>query len=94
MREPEIAAALEEMIPQQPELALTQGVGQRSLVFNLPPQELAWDVLDSHYGNVRRRPGFPDRETWYREYPEAGREIMARREGRRSAQLTLTEAAV
>ena len=92
LREPEIAGALEEVIPQHPELTLTQGVGQRSLAFAGPPQALAWDVLDGHYGNVRQRPGFPGRDTWHREYPEVGRVMAARREGGMDGQLILAEA--
>lgn len=92
LREPEIVSALEEVIPHYSELKISQGVGQRSLVFSRPPRHIAWDVLDGHYGNVRQRPGFPDQETWYQEYPEAGSVMMSRRDGRIDGQLTLTGA--
>ncbi|MET8323337.1 DUF4007 family protein [Micromonospora sp. NPDC005189] len=93
LREPEIAGALEEVSTHHDALALTEGVGQRSLAFAAPPRGLAWDVLDAHYGNVRRRPGFPDEETWYQEYPEVGRIVNERRQGGWTGQLATTEAA-
>jgi hypothetical protein len=84
LREPEVVAALEEVIPHHKALTLTEGVGQRSLGFNSSPLDLAWNVLDAHYGDVRRRPSFPSREDWYEDHPEVGEEMEARRGGGRS----------
>ena len=69
MREPELTHALEAVCERFPDLALMEAVGQRTLVFNRDPHELAWDVLDAHYGNIRERAGFPTREEWARDHP-------------------------
>lgn len=70
IREPDIAAALERVAATTPGLQVIEAVGQRSLVFDSDPFELAWDVLDAQYDNVRKRPGFPTREEWARAYPK------------------------
>ncbi len=89
LREPEIAAALEEVAAIYPDLSITEGIGQRSLAFSGNPLDLAWDVLDGHYGNVRRRPGFPDRGTWYAEHPDVAKELHERVKGRAPLQPVL-----
>ncbi|MEU7090899.1 DUF4007 family protein [Kitasatospora aureofaciens] len=70
IREPDIAAAVERVAATTPGLQLVEAVGQRSLVFNSDPFELAWDVLDAQYDHVRKRPKFPTRQDWARTYPK------------------------
>ena len=70
MREPALASALEEVAALHEGLEITNAVGQRSLVFHGEPRELAWQILDAHYGEVRSRPGFPTRDDWSLEHPE------------------------
>ncbi|MGW8503623.1 DUF4007 family protein [Streptomyces sp. DK15] len=70
IREPDIAAAIERVAATTPDLQLIEAVGQRSLVFNSDPFELAWEVLDAQYDHVRKRPGFPTRQDWARTYPK------------------------
>jgi len=70
IREPEIAAALERAAATTPGLQLVEAVGQRSLIFDSDPFDLAWDVLDAQYEHVRRRPNFPTRQEWARAYPK------------------------
>lgn len=70
VREPDIATALERVAATTPGLQVVEAVGQRSLAFTSDPFELAWDVLDAQYDNVRKRPGFPTREEWARAYPK------------------------
>ncbi|WP_395295269.1 DUF4007 family protein [Kitasatospora hibisci] len=70
IREPDIAAALERVTATTPNLKVIEAVGQRSLVFDTDPFELAWDILDAQYDNVRKRPGFPTRDAWDRAYPK------------------------
>ncbi|MFF4520554.1 DUF4007 family protein [Streptomyces bluensis] len=70
VREPVIAAALERVAGDHPELQIVEAVGQRSLAFSVDPFELAWDILDEQYDKVRERPGFPSREEWGRKYPQ------------------------
>jgi hypothetical protein len=80
LREPEIAQVLSDIANLYPErLKLAEGIGQRSLHFEENPKELAWDVLDSYYTDVRGRPGFPDRETWYTAQPPGMVREMRRR---------------
>ena len=69
VREPELTHALEAVCERFPDLTLMEAVGQRTLVFNRDPHDLAWDVLDAHYGNIRERAGFPTREEWIRDHP-------------------------
>lgn len=90
LREPEIAAALDLVAAEHQGLAITEGVGQRSLTFASNPFDLAWDVLDQHYGKVRQRPGFPDRDSWYAHHPELAQEMRARKHGRHQQQVSLT----
>ena len=89
LREPEIAGALEDVAARNERLVMTEGIGQRSLAFTGSPRELAWDILDSHYGNVRLRPGFPDRDSWYTDHPEVAKQLQERAEGRTRRQLVL-----
>jgi hypothetical protein len=70
VREPDIAFALERVTASHPQIQLTEAVGQRSLSFSSDPFELAWDILDSQYGNVRSLDGFPSRVEWYHEHPK------------------------
>jgi len=70
MREPALALALEEVAEQHQELEITNAVGQRSLVFKGAPRELAWKILDAHYGEVQGRPGFPTQQEWSAQHPE------------------------
>lgn len=80
LREPDIAKALRDIANLYPErLELAEGIGQRSLRFEGDPKEVAWDVLDGLYTNVRDRPGFPDRETWYAAQPPGMVREMRRR---------------
>lgn len=79
LREPEIADALRDVASETPQLTVIEGIGQRSLGFSGEPKELAWEVLDSYYGNVRAQPDFPDRATWYAaQMPGMLREIRRR----------------
>ncbi|MFJ9915538.1 DUF4007 family protein [Actinacidiphila glaucinigra] len=93
IREPDIAAALEKVVSSFAQLQLVEAVGQRSLAFAVDPFELAWDVLDRQYGEVRLRTGFPSREEWARQYPQLAeseqREL--RRQDIVEPQLTLIE---
>ncbi|RLK23837.1 uncharacterized protein DUF4007 [Micromonospora sp. M71_S20] len=79
LREPEIAHALEEVAGEYPQMALVEGIGQRSLRFEGNPKDLAWDVLDGYYGNVRARASLPDREAWYATQPPGMLREMRRR---------------
>ena len=69
IREPELAQSLEVVCDQHPELAVSEAVGQRALVFHRNPRELAWTVLDEHYGRVRDH-GCPTRDEWLAEHPQ------------------------
>ncbi|MGW2871318.1 DUF4007 family protein [Kitasatospora xanthocidica] len=70
VREPDIAAALERVAATTAGLQVAEAVGQRSLAFDSDPFELAWDVLDAQYDNVRDRPDFPTRLQWDLQYPK------------------------
>ncbi|WP_067469963.1 DUF4007 family protein [Actinomadura macra] len=69
MREPELTKAIEALVIDHPGLAFTENLGQRGLHFTQPPQSLAWDILDQHYGRVQERAGFPTRQEWFQLYP-------------------------
>lgn len=62
LTEDRIAAALGKTAGSHPEITVTQGISQRSLVFRSPPQPLAWDILDGYYGQARDR--VPSRAQW------------------------------
>jgi hypothetical protein len=68
LREPDIAAALEEVRRLHPAISVTDAIGQRSLVSHDDPRKLAWDILDAHFGNARDR--VPDRAEWLARQPE------------------------
>ncbi|MFY1677381.1 DUF4007 family protein [Streptomyces sp. WMMC905] len=69
MREPEITKAIGPVISKHPDLQIVEALGQRSLRFEASPLSLAWDVLDEHYGHVRKRDGFLTPEEWLKQYP-------------------------
>lgn len=82
IREPELAKAIDPVIRVCAELEFTESLGQRSLAFTSDPQQLAWDILDRHYGDVRHRPGFPTEEKWRIRYP--GQPQASRRRSRKT----------
>ncbi|MGH3736857.1 MAG: DUF4007 family protein [Micromonosporaceae bacterium] len=84
IREPEIVDALAEVAGGVEQLSVSDGVGQRSLTFAGNPAALAWDVLDAYYDCVRQRPGFPEREAWDCEYPDAAAERRRREQVRKT----------
>jgi hypothetical protein len=67
--EPELAKAIEPAVRQHGALHVTESLGQRSLSFTAAPKQLAWDILDDYYGQVRDQPGFPSEEEWLASYP-------------------------
>ncbi|MEV4323109.1 DUF4007 family protein [Microbispora rosea] len=69
VREPELIKAIEPLVADHPDLQLTDSLGQRSLSFTSEPETLAWNVLDQHYGHIRRQEGFPTPEEWMQRYP-------------------------
>ncbi|MFF4605268.1 DUF4007 family protein [Streptomyces sp. NPDC001339] len=69
MREPDLAVAIESLVKDHPDLNVVEALGQRSLTYSKNPQQLAWDVLDEHYGNVRNRDGFSTPKEWAAQYP-------------------------
>ncbi|MEU3560471.1 DUF4007 family protein [Kitasatospora sp. NPDC006786] len=69
MREPELTKAIESLVSSHPDLQIVEALGQRSLAFAKPPQELGWDVLDEYYGRVRERENFPTPQEWIEKYP-------------------------
>jgi hypothetical protein len=70
VREPVIAAALEQVAGDHPELQITETVGQRRLSYSAKPSALAWDILDEQYDHVSKAPGFPTRGEWNQKYPQ------------------------
>lgn len=79
LREPDIAAALEEVAGLHPAMSVTEAVGHRSLVTSVNPYNLAWDILDAHFGNARDR--VPSRGEWEDSHPDLAAELR-RREAR------------
>jgi hypothetical protein len=69
IREPALAQLVEEACQAHRELKLTTVVGRRSLVYPRNLRELAWNILNSHYGNLRQRPGFQTRAEWTADHP-------------------------
>ncbi|MGI5273330.1 DUF4007 family protein [Nonomuraea sp. CA-218870] len=69
MREPELIKVIEPLVADQDDMQITDSLGQRSLSFAANPQELAWEILDRHYGHVRRQDGFPTADEWKQRYP-------------------------
>lgn len=84
LREPDITAALEEVSRLHPALSVTDAVGYRSLVTGVNPHDLAWDILDAHFGDARER--VPSPEQWKETHPELAAELL-RREKRRDEPL-------
>lgn len=85
LREPDIAAALEEVAMLHPAISVTDAVGYRSLTTNANPYDLAWDILDAHFGGARDR--VPSRDEWSNSHPELAA-ALRRREQRSDQQLT------
>ncbi|XVQ11143.1 DUF4007 family protein [Spirillospora sp. CA-255316] len=80
MREPELIKAIEVLVADYDGIQITDSLGQRSLSFIGDPQELAWDVLDRHYGNIRRQEGFPTQAEWLQRFPGLGEGRKNKRE--------------
>jgi hypothetical protein len=76
LREPDIAAALEEISGLHPAISVTDAVGHRSLVTRGNPEILAWEILDAHFDNARDR--VPSREDWEDAHPELAAELRRR----------------
>jgi hypothetical protein len=76
LREPDIAAALEEVSEFHPAITVTDTVGHRSLVNSGNPHDLAWEILDAHFGNARDR--IPSRQDWQSVHPELAAELRRR----------------
>ncbi|HUY49150.1 MAG TPA: DUF4007 family protein [Streptosporangiaceae bacterium] len=76
LREPDIAAALDEVARLHAGVSVTDAVGQRSLVSHSDPGTLAWEILDAHYGNARDR--VPSRPEWLASHPELAAELQRR----------------
>jgi hypothetical protein len=76
LREPDIAAALEEVSEFHPAITITDTVGHRSLVNSGNPHDLAWEILDAHFGNARDR--IPSREDWLGVHPDLAAELRRR----------------
>lgn len=72
MREPELIKAIESLVADRDDLQIIDSLGQRSLTFTGDPQDLAWDVLDQHYGNIRRQDAFPSPQQWKERFPGLG----------------------
>ncbi|TMR04371.1 DUF4007 family protein [Actinomadura soli] len=70
VREPVIAAALEQVAGAHPEIQITEAVGQRRLSYMADPFALAWDILDEQYDQVRSSSDFPTRDEWGQKYPQ------------------------
>ncbi|GAA1890342.1 DUF4007 family protein [Streptantibioticus ferralitis] len=97
MKEPELTKAIEALVGAYPALQIVEALGQRSLAFATPPQDLAWDVLDEYYGRVRERDGFPTPQEWVRKYPGlVGATIKSTRKTapRQAEEFELTEESV
>ncbi|GHJ45927.1 hypothetical protein Cs7R123_32690 [Catellatospora sp. TT07R-123] len=82
VREPEIAAALEQAAARHKNVTLTEGLGQRSLTFKTDPKALAWDLLDAHYGGIRKKHPTPTARQWYADHPGAHDALQTRQAGR------------
>lgn len=68
-----------------PAISVTDAVGYRSLTTNANPYDLAWDILDAHFGGARDR--VPSRDEWSNSHPELAA-ALRRREQRSDQQLT------
>jgi Protein of unknown function (DUF4007) len=76
LREPDIAAALEEVSGCHPAISVTDTVGHRSLVNSGNPHGLAWEILDAHFGQARDR--VPSRQDWEGAHPGLAAELRRR----------------
>lgn len=76
LREPDIAAALAEASRLHAGISVSDAVGQRSLVSDNDSHALAWDILDSRYGNVRSR--VPSYAEWLASHPDLAAELARR----------------
>lgn len=85
LREPEIAAALEEVAGEHGIITVADTVGTRSLISKGAPQSAAWEILDAYYGRARDR--VATRDKWNSDHPDLSAEL-ARRE-RKTEQLIL-----
>jgi hypothetical protein len=54
---PALRRALQRTAARWPALDVVDSVGTEQVTFGQPPLELAWDILDTHYGNARSRTG-------------------------------------
>lgn len=91
MREPELIKVIEPLVTEHADLQITDSLGQRSLSFIGDPQKLAWDVLDRHYGDIRRQDGFPTPEQWKQRYPGLDHLNAGRKREQQSDQLKTLE---
>lgn len=76
LREPDIAAALEEVAVHHPSMSVNDALGHRSLVTGATPYDLAWNILDAHFGNARDR--VPSRKDWNDSHPELAAALRRR----------------
>jgi hypothetical protein len=79
VREPELFHALEVVCDEFSGLRISEAVGNRTLTFDRNPFDLAWDVLDSYYGNIRATSGMPTREEWFATHPDLAAETERRK---------------
>jgi hypothetical protein len=79
LREPDIAAALEEVAGIHPAISVTEAVGHRSLITSTNPYDLAWEILDCYFGNARER--VPSRKEWEDSHPELAAKLRRRDQG-------------
>ncbi|MGW5266932.1 DUF4007 family protein [Microbispora sp. NPDC004025] len=86
IREPDLIKAIEPLVADHTDLQLTDSLGQQSLSFTADPQDLAWDVLDQHYGHIRRQEGFPTPEEWAQRYPGLSQSRKGRKAEKQSEQ--------
>lgn len=76
LREPDLAAALEEVASLHPAISVTEAVGRRSLITSANPYDLGWGILDAHFGNARDR--VPSRQEWEESHPELAMKLRSR----------------
>lgn len=70
IREPALVNLLAQASAEHPELQITTAVGRKSLVFPVNIRDLAWRVLDAHYGGPMRKQGFLTRAQWDADRPQ------------------------
>lgn len=76
LTEPALVSALEGAARDEPRLHLSDGVGQRSLVFAEDPQILAWTVLNRHYPHAQQPATAPAR--WLADHRDLAGELERR----------------